>query len=206
MDDARARAGLTASILAAFDLGPWGRLSDGPVARGRLGSIWRLDTERGSWAVKQVSGEDGAELLEGAAFQEAVLAAGVPTPAVRRTRAGELIADCGGLRVRVHAWVDLHDPDPGLDPVEVGQLVAGLHRVEFAGTIGLDPWYTEPVGAARWSELVSALRARHAPFASSARARAPDGRGHLRAGDTASPGPPTRRRGTRPAWWSAKNA
>ena len=33
------------------------------------------------------------------------------------------------------------------------------------GAIGVDPWYTEPVGAERWSELVSALRARHAPFA-----------------------------------------
>jgi hypothetical protein len=52
-----------------------------------------------------------------------------------------------------------------LDPLDVGRLVAGLHRVDFAGTNGLDPWYTEPVGAARWSELVSALRARHPPFA-----------------------------------------
>ena len=42
------------SILAAFDLGSWGRLSDGPVASGRLGAIWRLDAETGSWAVKQV--------------------------------------------------------------------------------------------------------------------------------------------------------
>ena len=49
--------------------------------------------------------------------------------------------------------------------MDLGQLVAGLHRVDFAGAIGVDPWYTEPVGAARWSELVSALRARHAPFA-----------------------------------------
>ena len=156
------------SILAVFDLGSWGRLSDGPVASGRLGSIWRLDTERGSWAVKQVGDIPDAglaELLEGAAFQEAALAAGVPTPAPRRTRAGELIADCGGVRVRLHAWVDLHDADVSLDPLDVGRLVAGLHRVEFAGTIGLDPWYTQPVGAARWSELVSALRARHAPFA-----------------------------------------
>jgi hypothetical protein len=32
-------------LLAAFGLGSRGRLSDGPVARGRLGSIWRLDTE-----------------------------------------------------------------------------------------------------------------------------------------------------------------
>ena len=156
------------SILAAFDLGTWGRLSDGPVASGRLGSIWRLDTDSGSWAVKQVGAlpdADLAELVEGAAFQEAALAAGVPTPALRRTRASELIADCGGVRVRLHAWVDLHDPDASLDAVDVGRLVAGLHRVDFAGTTGLDPWYEEPVGAARWSELVSVLRARHAPFA-----------------------------------------
>ena len=169
--------GQVPSILTAFDLGSWGRLSDGPVASGRLGSIWRLDTERGSWAVKQVgdiSAEELAELLEGAAFQEASLAAGVPTPAVRRTRAGEHIADCGEVRVRLHAWVDLHDPDASLDPVDVGRLVAGLHRVDFAGAIGLDPWYTEPVGAARWSELVAALRARHAPFADELDALVPE--------------------------------
>jgi Ser/Thr protein kinase RdoA (MazF antagonist) len=156
------------AILAAYDLGSWGLLSDGPVASGRLGSIWRLDTERGSWAAKQVGDvpdEGLAELLEGAAFQEAALAAGIRTPAPRRTRSGELIGDCDGVRVRLHAWVELHDPDSGLDPREVGRLVAGLHRVEFAGTIGLDPWYTQPIGAARWSEVVSALRARHAPFA-----------------------------------------
>jgi hypothetical protein len=81
--------GRVPSILAAFDLGSWGRLSDGPVASGRLGSVWRLDAERGSWAVKQVGDipvEEIAQLLDGAAFQEAALAAGVPTPAVRRTR------------------------------------------------------------------------------------------------------------------------
>jgi hypothetical protein len=161
-------SGHVPSILAAFDLGPWGRLSDGPVASGRLGAIWRLDTERGSWAVKQVGDvpdEELAELLEGAAFQEAALAAGIPTPTLRRTRVGEHIAGLDGVRVRLHAWAELHEPDPSLDPVEVGRLVAGLHRVEFEGAIGLDPWYTEPVGTARWAELVDALRARHAPFA-----------------------------------------
>ena len=145
-----------------------GPASDGPVASGRLGSIWRLEAESGSWAIKQVGdvpAAELAELIEGAAFQEAALAAGVPTPAPRRTRAGELIADCGGVRVRLHAWAELHDADPSVDAVAVGQLVASLHRVDFAGTIGLDPWYTEPVGAARWSELVNALRTRAAPFA-----------------------------------------
>ncbi len=165
------------AILAAFDLGSWGRLSDGPVASGRLGSIWRLDAERGSWAIKQVGDvpdHELAALLEGAAFQEAALAAGVPTPAVRRTRAGAHIADCGGVRVRLHAWVDLHDPDVDLDPLDVGRLVAGLHRVDFAGATGLDPWYTAPVGVARWSELVRLLRARHAPFADELEALVPE--------------------------------
>jgi hypothetical protein len=112
------------AILAAFDLGSWGRLSDGPVASGRLGSFWRLDAERGSWAIKQVGDvpdQELAELLEGAAFQEAALAAGVPAPAVRRTRAGAHIAACGGVRVRLHAWVDLHAPDVDLDPLDVGR-------------------------------------------------------------------------------------
>jgi|tagenome__1003787_1003787.scaffolds.fasta_scaffold20983605_6 Ser/Thr protein kinase RdoA (MazF antagonist) len=169
--------GQLGAILAAFELGSWGRLSSGPVAGGRLGSIWRLDTAHGSWAIKlvgDVADADLAALREGAAFQEAALAAGVPTPAVRRTRAGELIADCGGVRVRLQAWVDLHAPDAGLDPAEVGRLVAGLHRVDFAGATGLDPWYTAPIGAARWSALVSELSTRHAPFADALEALLPE--------------------------------
>ncbi len=156
------------ALLAAFDLGSWGRLSDEAVASGRVGSIWRLDTQSGSWAVKQVgnvSEEQLAEILDGAAFQEAALASGVPTPEVRRTGSGEVVADVGQLRVRLHAWVDLRDPDVDLDAVELGRLVANLHRVDFVGTIGLDPWYTDPVGAARWSKLMAELRARRAPFA-----------------------------------------
>lgn len=172
-DAARADAHV-AAILEAFDLGPSGQLSDEPVASGRLGSIWRLDTERGSWAVKQVGDDEVAELLEGAAFQEAAFAAGIATPAVRRTRAGEVIGECGGVRVRLHAWVDLHDADPNLDPVAVGQLVAALHRVEFAGSVGVDPWYTQPVGAARWAELVESLRERRAPFAGELDALVPE--------------------------------
>jgi Ser/Thr protein kinase RdoA (MazF antagonist) len=165
------------AMLAAFELGSWGRLSEGPVASGRLGSIWRLDAERGSWAVKQVGDVSQAELseiLQGAAFQDAARAAGVPTPDVRRTRTGDLIADVGGVHVRIHAWVDLEPPDTGLDPLELGRLLAGLHRVPFAGTVGLDPWYTEPVGATRWAELMASLRERKAPFADELAALIPE--------------------------------
>jgi fructosamine-3-kinase len=156
-------------LLAAFDLSAPARLSNGPVASGRLGSIWRLDTSDGSWAVKQVaanvSADDMAELLNGAAFQEAAVTASIPTPSVRRSTGGQVIADLGGARVRLHAWVALEPPALDLDPVHLGRLVARLHRVKFGGSIGVDPWYTEPVGAARWTEVVAQLRANRAPFA-----------------------------------------
>ena len=155
-------------MLEAFDLGSAGRFSDGPVATGKLGAIWRLDTDAGSWAVKVVDEIDPDELDEiedGARFQEAVRAAGVPTPAVRRTGSGDLIAAIDGVRVRVHAWVDLDGPDIRLDPKAVGHLIAALHRVEFAGGTGVHWWYSEPVGASRWAAVIAALRARGAPFA-----------------------------------------
>jgi Ser/Thr protein kinase RdoA (MazF antagonist) len=154
-------------VLEAFDLGSWGRLSDGPVASGRVGSIWRLNAESGSWAVKQVgdvSEERLAEILDGAAFQEAALSAGIATPMVRRTRSGEVVADVGGERVRVHAWVDLLAPNLDLEPVELGQFVARMHRLEFVGAVGLDPWYSEPVGTAKWSQVIAELSERRAPF------------------------------------------
>lgn len=164
------------ALLAAFDLGSRGRLSDGPVASGRLGSIWRLDTDPGSWAIKQVDDvTDGevAEIVDGAAFQEAARAAGVPTPDVRRAREGALIADAGGVHVRVHEWVDLEDPDVDLDPGEIGRLVAALHHVDFAGSIGVDPRYSAPVGPATWLEIITALTERRAPFANELAALTP---------------------------------
>ena len=156
------------ALVRAFELGSGGTLSEGPVASGRLGSIWRLDTDSGSWAIKQVGRVTGAtltEIEEGAAFQEAARAAGIGTPEIRRTATGGLIADLGGGRARVQGWVDLAAPDIGLDPAAVGELVGRLHRVDFAGSVGLDPWYGAPVGAPRWARTMRRLRARRAPFA-----------------------------------------
>ena len=164
-------------ILAAFDLGPRGRLSDGPVASGRLGSIWRLDTDRGSWAVKQVQDATASEVVEitdGAAFQEAAHAAGVSTPAVRRTRTGDVIAKVADTRVRLHDWLDLRPPALDLDATELGQLVAALHRVDFAGRVGTNPWYEEPVGEDRWRGVIRRLRTGSAPFTDELEALVPE--------------------------------
>lgn len=125
-----------------FALGRAAKLSDGPVARGKQGVVWRLDTADGSWAVKvpfHQSDEDEVRLAT--AFQEAAYAAGVPTPQVRRTTEGRVFATIGGRQVRVYEWVDLLAPDSSLDPAPVGAVVAAIHRVSGTDLGPLDPWY-----------------------------------------------------------------
>jgi hypothetical protein len=115
-------------LLETFILGATGRLSAGPVAEGRVASIWRLDSELGSWVVKPVAadlGPDGLAALEDTtAFQEAAVRDGVAAPAVRRTRTGDLVGDLGDVRVTVLSWVNLLGPDRRLDPVALGHLLA----------------------------------------------------------------------------------
>ena len=152
-------------IADEFDLGDAADMS-GPVDRGELGQIWRLETSRGVFAVKEWFEElPRSELLEGATFQEAAGAAGVACPDVFRRRDGSLLAEVGGDAVAAYEWVDVRERDAKIDPASVGGLVGALHRVPFAGREPLDPWYSEPIGADRWGELVGELRRRHAPFA-----------------------------------------
>ena len=152
-----------------FSLGGAASLSDGPVARGKQGVVWRLDTGKGRWAVKVpfVSSTE-EEVAAATAFHEAAHAAGVPTPGVRRTEDGAVFAPFNGGQARLYEWVDLHPPDRLLDPARVGAVVAAIHRVPMPDTdLGsLDPFFCEPVGAERWDQVVDQLTQEGAPFAS----------------------------------------
>ena len=155
-----------ADVARRFGLGAPTGVSDGPVARGKQGLVWRLETAEASWAVKvPLEPETEDEVQVSTAFQEAAYAAGVPTPRVRRTTDGHVFATVGGTRVRVYEWVDLLAPDPLLDPALVGATVAAIHQVPSTRTGPPHPWYTEPVGAERWDELLALLRDAGAPFA-----------------------------------------
>lgn len=152
-------------VAGRYGLGEDAVLS-GPVARGEMGRVWRLETPRGNIAVKEFfEPVSEADVREEVDFHEAARGAGVPTPAVVRTVEGNVLHDLGHAQVRVHEWVDLLDRDPDLDPVTVGRVLATLHRVPFQGSRPVDPWYSEPVGAGTGGELVSALRTEGAPFA-----------------------------------------
>ncbi len=148
-----------------FDLGTGARLSDGPVARGKQGHVWRLETADGRWAVKVPLAETSEDEVRAAtAFHEAAHAAGVPTPRVRRTTAGTVLARVGGRQVRIYEWVDLLAPDPRLDPALVGAVVAALHQVPNADLGPPSPWHQASVGAAGWDQLIERLRRAGAPF------------------------------------------
>ena len=157
------------AIASAYDLGAVRSLA-GPVARGEQGQVWRLETARGAFAVKETLAPlDEAEVARATAFAEAAAAAGVPTPAAVRTVDGALLQPVPGATVRVFAWCDLGPRDRGADPEAVGRLLALLHAVRHDAGAPLDPWYAEPVGADRWRELTAEVAARGGPYAAELR-------------------------------------
>lgn len=160
-------------IAAAYGLGGGARLY-GPVDRGRRGEVWQLTTNNGRYAVKAPY-ERTAPLAAArdAAYQDKVRAAGVPMPAVVRTPQDQVLVDIDDQQVRVYEWVDMLEPERNLDPVAVGALLAKVHQVQVPTQGRVRDWFTQPVGAATWAELVAALRANGAPFADQVAALVP---------------------------------
>ena len=152
-------------VAERYSLGNDAALS-GPVARGQVGQVWQLTTSRGTFAIKeQFEPFPEDEVREHAAFQEAAHAAGINVPVVIRDRDGRATTMFGGVQVRAFGWVDLRKRTPDVDPVEVGSVVASIHRLPFPGRLPTDAWYTEPVGSDRWEALARRLTEASAPFA-----------------------------------------
>ena len=154
------------AICRAFALGvPLG--PPGVAARGEQGRIWRLETDRGSWAVKEpffidpltVRATTRADL----AFQEIALAAGVPMPRPIRSTDGEAVVDVGTERqarlVRVYVWVDLAGRDAEPSPSEVAAILGRLHAVAPRDERPMDAWTTTPPPAAIWPARLAAAEA-----------------------------------------------
>ena len=155
-----------AEIALAFGLGGEPRLA-GPVAEGKLGRVWRLSTHRGSFAVKDPFFEVSVDDSEAdASYQEAVLAGGVPMPAVVRSATGAVLVDVAGTWTRVYEWVDGVLPaDRRLDPAAVGETLARIHRVVVPSDRPPDLWHTAALGADTWRSMVGELRAARCGFA-----------------------------------------
>lgn len=146
------------------------------AARGEQGRIWRLDTERGAFAIKElIVRQTPAAAAADVDFQEAVLATGaVPMPRPVRTVTGEVLVDLEGHQLRAYEWVDLLAMDRTLAPAIIGPTLAAIHRVHYAPARPLIGWYTDPVGAVRWAELLQCAKAAAAPFAEAFAAEIPE--------------------------------
>jgi hypothetical protein len=173
-DPAKPDDGPDAALVAgAFGLGkPYDPAI--PAARGELGRIWRLETTGGrhqsaaraagtasqTWAVKELfEPMTEVEAQADVAFQIAALRAGLPLPEPVRKPDGGVLAEVASqegrpIIVRVYTWVDFPDPVVAAAPVVAASLLARLHRLEWPANRPPHPWFTEPVGEARWRELL----------------------------------------------------
>jgi Ser/Thr protein kinase RdoA (MazF antagonist) len=160
-----------AAVATAFDLGA-------PVApatfaaRGELGRIWRLDTDRGTWAVKQLlEPPDPAAVALDVELQQRCIAAGVPAPSPVLSRDRRPVVVVAGSSVRVHTWVDLLPGPQSVDVVTAGGLLGRMHAAAVPSTTPVDPWFCEPVGDEALQELAASAEGCDAAWADLLRQR-----------------------------------
>jgi aminoglycoside phosphotransferase (APT) family kinase protein len=136
------------------------------VARGEQGRVWRLDTDYGAFAIKElIIRQTPADATADAAYQEVVRATGaVPMPRPIRTPDDRVVVDLADYQLRAYEWVDVLVMDRSFDPATVGATMAAIHRVPYAPARPLIGWYTEPVGASRWRQLLEESKTAAAPF------------------------------------------
>ncbi|WP_086780994.1 phosphotransferase [Crossiella equi] len=163
------------AVAAVFDLGrPLGPLT--PVPGGHSHRMWRLDTEIGSYAVKEMNRLDSPEWLPWLRaawrFERAAWAAGVSMPEPVIAPGGDVVTEVpveGGpaATVRVHHWVVA---EPVSQPVRpevgrwAGSTMAELHRLSMPP----EPRWAFPLGAGDqaelWPLLVEQAKVAHAPW------------------------------------------
>jgi Ser/Thr protein kinase RdoA (MazF antagonist) len=131
-----------------------GEVGVAPGPRGALGRIWRVESDTGRYALKEIFFDPPAAAVIEA---EVVLvrraaAAGVRAPASHPDRLGHhLLRGPGGTCLRLFDWVSARPVDPASrrTPGQVGELLARLHRSTRHAS-------TEPDGSTpdRWYDSV----------------------------------------------------
>jgi Ser/Thr protein kinase RdoA (MazF antagonist) len=107
--------------------------------------LWRLDTDRGRFAVKELLVPSEHDTDREVALVSEMRRRGVAAPEPVPTPYGEILARVGPAVVRVFTWVELEAPRTDLDPDELGTLLATLHRNPMPAGSPVDGWYTDPV-------------------------------------------------------------
>jgi Ser/Thr protein kinase RdoA (MazF antagonist) len=177
VETSRARPEDVAAAVAGYDLGT-AFPPPTPAARGQQGIVWRVGTDRGTFAVKElIEPLTEPEVAVDVTLQSTMVARGVHAPRPLLTPAGDVLTPVGPLLFRAYTWVDIEDERLDLDPAEVGTLLATLHRDPLPADQPVDPWYTDPVPDGDWTAVAERLATAGAPFAAEFAASVP----HFRA-------------------------
>lgn len=150
---------MAAAVAEAFGLGAVTG-SAAYVTRGAMGEIYRLDTDRGAWAVKRLFPWDEPwERPFDVEVQLRASAAGIPLPRPCQTSDGRAAVRVEDRFMRAYEWVDVREPLPA--PVapdvaeRVGFLLGTLHRLAITATGPVDSWYTAAPSPVQWDALLA---------------------------------------------------
>ena len=154
---------LARALASAFGVGAAARVD--LAARGAMGRVFRLETDSGVWAAKQVfweyPTEDEAAGL--AAFIDSCRASGVSAPALLPSSSGQYVValDAGEGPWMLQEWVDGVEPAPG-DVETCRWLMVQAARIHALDLPAVDQgddlaWYTRVDD--NWDEVVDGTRA-----------------------------------------------
>lgn len=116
------------------------------VARGAMGEVFRLETERGPVAAKRLFWGPADDEEANAAFQFAAADAGVPIARPLLTTNGDVLKRLPDGWWRVYEWVegrhvDAHERTPDSVARNVAASLARLHGLKYDTGLPVDPWF-----------------------------------------------------------------
>lgn len=172
------------AVTSAFDLGTPRELTF--VASTLASHIWKLETDRGRWAIKEHAWRFEHE-RDRAVFdlENAAVRAGVPLPppvpaADGRANSGVPNAEGAIVTVRVWPWVDLVKIETPTDDTTLealGAALARLHSLEVdVEPAPLHSYYWQPPEDEVWSTLTKKVRATKVPWADAFEEHVPQAR------------------------------
>ena len=129
------------------------------VEGGLSNDMWRVDTERGAFAVKVMRAHaDAADFRDNveSAFTIEMNAfrAGIPCPEPTPTPEGHALLRVDGAWLRAHRWCEGNSPSPGEHLEDAGVLLATIHRAGGKSARTLDD---RPREARAWGALTELL-------------------------------------------------
>lgn len=156
----------------------WGTVASmAPAAEGAMGRIWRLESETGVYAVKELywaedRGAEESAVARQILFCEEARAAGVPAPANLKSESGQYVIalpqDLGHRLVRAYEWVEgrsVTSTEAGIAAwvVRVQAIIEGL--AVPPGDQELDPWSYQAPSTDAWRALADRCEEASKPWA-----------------------------------------